>query len=362
MKKIIFFLPDLKLGGAQKTFINITEYLTENYSKDYEIYLMVLNLKYDKFHQVKENVNIINLESNRTLFSFYSFYKQIKKIKPQVIISTTVQLNLLIIIFKILKFFKKTKFIIRESNPTFLRTDLSKLFKILIKYIYKFADKIICLSDYVYENTKFNVNICDSKIIRIYNPINIKDFTNKKVVKYNDNSNNFNLLFVGRLSKQKNPKLFIDTLLKLNFDKFTATIVGDGEYYSYLLGYIKNNNLSGKINIVRSTNKIQKYYNQADILVLTSRWEGFGHVIIESIASGTPVIALDCPGSINELVKDDYGWIVSGNNSAKIANLINHIKLNKLYLDKPSNYKDFINQFDTNKITQSYLDLFNNII
>ena len=354
-KKIIFFVPDLSFGGAQRTFINLYNYFTQKKKLNYEVYLLVLN--YNKNYSFDVNkINVINLEAKRTIYSFFKFIRVLKNINPDFIVSTTIQLNLLLCFVKSLHLFNKIKFFIRETNPTFERSDINLLNKILIKFFYPKADLIICLSKYVEKSIKKEINITQNRIIQIYNPINIDDFLKK--IRLKNKKSKLNFLFVGRLTYQKNPILFLEVLSKIKYKNYTALIVGNGPYLDDMHKLIKKQNLQKKIKIFNDIQNISDFFIKSDIFFLTSRWEGFGHVIIESILSKTPVIAFDCPGSINELILSNHGWIIDTYDSNSMATKLDEIINSREYLIKPFNYNKFINQFDTKNIAKKYEKLF----
>jgi glycosyltransferase involved in cell wall biosynthesis len=62
------------------------------------------------------------------------------------------------------------------------------------------------------------------------------------------------------------------------------------------------------------------YFAHAKLFVQTSFFEGFGYVLVEAMAAGTPVIAYDSKGAIREILKDgEYGCLVSVTDIYKLA-------------------------------------------
>ena len=208
-KEIIFILPDLSYGGAQKTFCNLVNQLV-TMRDDIKITLISLN-KSKNTQNILNSVNLIELESSRSLFSLIKLIRYIKINKPKYIFSTTFHVNILCIILKII--FPSIKIIIRESNPTFYRSDISKFYKLLAKFLYSFSDHIVCLSEFVFDDIKKNVNIKFEKISIIYNPVDFSTLRNNLNKNENNfNSHDFNLIYVGRLSRQKNIKILLDII------------------------------------------------------------------------------------------------------------------------------------------------------
>ena len=82
-------------------------------------------------------------------------------------------------------------------------------------------------------------------------------------------------------------------------------IVGEGPEGKLYRELIKEYKLEDRIIIHPFTNRIQDYYSKAQVFVLSSRWEGFGLVLIEAMAHGLPVISSDLPTS--QEILDDFG-------------------------------------------------------
>lgn len=87
--------------------------------------------------------------------------------------------------------------------------------------------------------------------------------------------------------------------------EWTLDIVGEGVEEKSCKKLIKNYQLENRIHIHPFTNKIQPFYSDAQIYVLSSRWEGFGLVLVEAMAHGLPVISSDLPTS--QEIMGDFG-------------------------------------------------------
>ena len=101
----------------------------------------------------------------------------------------------------------------------------------------------------------------------------------------------------------------------------------------------------------------------ADVFVLSTRWEGFGHVIIEAMASGVPVIATDCPHGPRDIIQNGFnGLLVKMNDPISISSAIDYLLCNENESDDlKSNAYISMMDFDIDVITNKYIDLFNKV-
>ena len=119
-------------------------------------------------------------------------------------------------------------------------------------------------------------------------------------------------LAVGRFSRlHKGFDLLIEAfrIFAIENEEWTLDIVGEGVEEPIYRKMIKDYQLVERIHIHPFTNNIQKFYSEAQVYVLSSRWEGFGLVLVEAMAHGLPVISSDLPTS--QEIMGDFGMYFS---------------------------------------------------
>ena len=135
----------------------------------------------------------------------------------------------------------------------------------------------------------------------IYNPLTldpgkISDGTSKR------------FLAVGRFSRQhKGFDLLIEAfnLFSQHNSDWILDIVGEGREEKLYKDLITKYKLEDRVKIHPFTNDVQSYYSAAQIYVLSSRWEGFGLVLVEAMAHGLPIVSSDLPTS--KEIMGDFG-------------------------------------------------------
>lgn len=124
--------------------------------------------------------------------------------------------------------------------------------------------------------------------------------------------------FVGRVTKDKGVNEIIDAYFQLQSnDKllFVGDMEGEKELDEKLLKKAKS---SLNVLFQKSVFDIEKYYAAIDILLLPSYREGFGNVVIEAAAMGTPAIVSDIPGPIDAVISDKTAKVVTAKNVSQL--------------------------------------------
>ena len=151
----------------------------------------------------------------------------------------------------------------------------------------------------------------------IYNPLTISPGTPSE-----GTSKRF--LAVGRFSRQhKGFDLLIDAfnLFAQQNSEWKLDIVGEGPEEKMYRQKIAEYQLEDRILIHPFTNNIQAYYSQAQIYVLSSRWEGFGLVLVEAMAHGLPIVSSNLPTSME--IMGDFGLYFQNGNIKELAEKLN---------------------------------------
>src|SRR3990172_10535858 len=97
-------------------------------------------------------------------------------------------------------------------------------------------------------------------------------------------------------------------------------MVGEGRERARLERLAAGLGLAQRVRMPGAVDDPTLWFAHADLFVLSSRWEGFGHVIVEAMASGLPVLATDCPHGPRDIVTDGVdGVLVPSNDSLALA-------------------------------------------
>ena len=183
---------------------------------------------------------------------------------------------------------------------------------------------------------------------------------NFKLKSRNTNSNGvFQFITVASLKKQKGHERIIKALSKLKAP-FKYTIVGDGPENNYLFNLINELGIQDKIEHVPYTNEVSKYLSKSDFFLQGSYVEGFPNSLIESCAVGTPVIAYNAPGGLDEIIEEGINGYVANNDEDYIKTLLKATQKNDWNSRLIS--ESVYNKFSKEKIIKDYENLFLEIL
>ena len=145
------------------------------------------------------------------------------------------------------------------------------------------------------------------------------------------------ILSAGRFEEEKGYDLLIQAIGLVHEDLkgWEVHIYGQGSKKDCLNKLINQLGLSHMIKLFPSTKELTKIMNEASLFVLPSRFEGFGMVIIEAMASGLPVIAFDCPVGPRNIIRDGLnGVLVEEANIEQLANELKQLAFNNSQQEK----------------------------
>ncbi|MEI7884117.1 MAG: glycosyltransferase family 4 protein [Clostridia bacterium] len=127
-------------------------------------------------------------------------------------------------------------------------------------------------------------------------------------VKEKNSLNSKTVINIGRLTADKQQLMLLEIWNSLNkkdqLNGWKLRIIGKGEEESRLLNYIKMNKLEKHVEIFPPQLDIGKIYQQASLFALSSKFEGFGMVLLEAMSFGIPCISFDCPSGPRDIIED----------------------------------------------------------
>lgn len=344
-KKVGFLIMNFENGGGTERVTSLIANELLNRKYDVTIYSCQNGNKSRFF--IDDRVHLCSLEGEkyknpiwRKIRVTKKLIESVKKDKIDIMIAVDVALYLYLIPLQVKHL---CKCIAWEHFNYYINPN--KMVKYARKFAATYADCVVVLGKNDLENYKNHYKKI-SKITYIYNPIAVDinpkvDIKNKKIIA------------MGRLNNQKGFDLLIEAWSKLesDFKDWEVNIFGDGALKEQLQKQIDNKNLK-KIFLRGYSKDVAKDMADASIFVLTSRYEGFGLVLLEAQALGLPCVSFDCKEGPSEIIDDGVnGFLIEPLNvdllAKKMKILIKDECLRKKFSEKST--KDLY-RFDRKQI------------
>ena len=297
---MIAFLNDTMCGGgAEKSMALIIKEL----SKKNKIFLISLDseicFEFNRNVEIITFNKILNSILKKSLSLIKDSYKLSKLVKAKNIkkvISFQYRSNLINILSRIL-FNSSHKVIISERNYPEKSLEYNKLFKLIVKFLYKKADLVIV-------NSTDSFNLMKewgiSNVIRIFNGYNKEEIKRLSDEKLEIKKQKKVIVNVGRLTYQKGQRYLIEALRFL--PEYELWLIGKGENEIYLKNLSKKYGIENRVKFLGFQKNPYKFIKNADVFVFTSLYEGFPNALAEAIILQKPVVCFDFKAGANDLI------------------------------------------------------------
>lgn len=315
MKSVLFVLPDLGGGGAERVFVNIANGFVAN-GIAVELLLGIKDGVY--FEILNPSIPVHELGTR----SFAGYLKKLPSfLKANIythIFTTSDYLNISLIMLK--KRYKLTPLIIlnqQYSTPVF-RSLLVLKEDIILTIIHRFfthrADKIVAASNDGLKWLKKKSKNSLPQAVVINNPVfdeSIYTMATEKLDLPSITEGKKILLNIGRLVRQKDQATLIKAFKFLpNPQDFALIILGVGAELEPLKKLVEKLSLQSNVFLAGFDTNPYRWINCCDLFVLSSVNEGFGNVIVEAMALGKTVVSTDCPTGPGEILKNgQFGYL-----------------------------------------------------
>lgn len=316
--KLLYITNGISGGGGLERVLSIkASYFADTFG--YEVHIITLNEENCvPFFRFSSKITFHNIRTSGKIKYIYSYIhgvnQTVKKIHPDIISVCDDGLKGLYVPLWIKKGNAK---IIYERHASLLFNG-SKTQKKLMQFGAHLYEKVVVL-------TKSNLTEWTSNNIRIIpNPLS---FSTKK----NSDLSQCTIICVGSIVPNKGYDLLINAWKKIahKYPTWSIHIYGKGDASDYIK-QAKDLNIEEQITFHGPSSNIETIYQQASMLVLPSRTEGFGMVLIEAMSYGVPCVAFNCPcGPGDIIIHKENGFLVKPQDTNEMAQYISLLIENK---------------------------------
>jgi glycosyltransferase involved in cell wall biosynthesis len=366
-----FFIPSLEGGGAEKVMVE----LLSNINRERIEPILVMLYEYENSpyrSSLPKDIRIIVIKRGSDanldkLKQYACFIKTVLREKPDVIVSMLTHCNIMALSAKLI-FRIKTIICEHITIGEVIKTQEGEKMlwfptRHLVKLFYRYADKIIGVSEGIKANLVEEFNITPNNIEVIYNPIDLDRVPElgELPVEHIFFADRVPIICgVGRLVRQKGFDILLKAFRTIT-EKMDARLIilGEGPENEELSRLADNLAITEKVSFVGFQKNPYKFISKADIFVLSSRYEGLPMVILEAMACGRPVVSTDCKSGPRELLDNGkHGVLVPTEDIDALSSAILKLLRDKALRERFSvSGKQQVKDFDAKKIVSKYEEM-----
>lgn len=370
------FIRNLTEGGAERVMLNLASGFEK---KGVNVEIILANAEGKFLDRVPKEIKVINFNNSnlygnnlygklklptgfQSLRSLPKLVNYLRQKKPKVLLSATHFPNEIAILSKKIAGVSTRIFVSEHTNISveakLVEQKSSRLLPLTTKLLYPFADGVVAVSQGAADSLSSITRIAPKKVKVIYNPVITPELRLKMMESVENSWSETEevpvVIGAGRFVAQKDFSTLIRAFAKVRQVRPVRLIMlGSGREEEKLRVLVQELGIEADVSWMGFVSNPFAYMKQAAVFVMSSVWEGFGNVLVEAMAVGTPVISTNCPSGPEEILAGGkYGELVPVGDSVSMAEAILKVLSGQIkYVDS-----DWLKQFTWEAVTQKYLD------
>jgi glycosyltransferase involved in cell wall biosynthesis len=364
-KSLVFYLPNLAGGGAERLNLLMAPLFL---NAGYDVTFLLQTADGELFNDIPAGVKVVSLNVHRTIWALIPLIKFLRQTRPDILCSSLGHNNI-IAVWAVAAAGTRTPLIAIQHNALSSETVKGHEIKfavlpLLYRLFLQQASGIVAVSKGVANDMATVARIPRDKIDVIYNPVvsdAFNDLANRPICHGWLNDEVPVIIGVGRLVEQKDFTTLLDAFALVVRKKDSRLIIlGDGPLHQDLKTQAAQLGIADRVDLVGFQTNPLPFIRKASVLVLSSRYEGFGSVLAEAMACGTPVVSTDCPYGPAEILENGmYGILVPVGDRRAMADAILST------LEKPPDKEKLCQrgqEFNVERAFNAYQSLFTKVV
>jgi len=370
-KNILCIVPQLTAGGAEKVLLSLAKEMNPD---KFSFHIIATspknNVWYDKFKTHFQNVVILKERVKNVYFKY--FERLIRKLSIDIVLisHSTIGYEYLPFLRSEFENIKTVDILHAENRPP----------SNLVQWSTQYVDRRICISQYLkeywakrYVRSGMNEQYVE-RLKVVHNGIDTKEYNADSQTKGKFKSR-FSIpdrvkviSYIGRLSDEKNPLLFVEIANNVNSklpDEFDFVMAGDGPEFEKVRNLIKDYGLKNQFVMTGTIDNVTELLNDTYVLLIVSRIEGIPLVALEAMNMGVPVMSTDV-GAVSEVVRNNInGYLINaeGNAAEAFASKIQYLLKAKSYYNRLAENarKTVVPSFSMETMAKQYESIFDEL-
>lgn len=342
--KIMHLMSTHSFSGAENVACQIINSFKDE--KEYDM-IYVSEIKENKQNLLDRNVEYYELKK----FNYKNIRKAVCQLKPDIIHAHDIKASIYASTF-----YKKAKIVshIHANHENMRKVCLKTL---VFNFFSKNIDQFIWVSKSALLNYRFKKNINEKSIV-LYNMIDAGEIVKK--LNLNDDKEKYDIVYLGRITYQKDPERLIEVIKKIQKIKnnIRVAIIGNGDMFEILQRLVKENHLEDNIKLYGFMDNPYNVLKNSSVMLLVSKYEGTPMCALEAMSLSVPIISTPTDGMNELIINGKNGYLSNDNDEIAdiIVNLIdNEKKLNEL---KNNTKKIFDEKNNINNYKKAIIDIY----
>lgn len=308
---IFIVVGSFKLGGTERTASRIgLELIRRGHAVKFILLRGIFD--YNEKELVDNSIVLDNpkwkVKMVRNVMSLFALIALLRRHRPRYLVSFSMGINL----FIFLTFYRRLIFRI-ESNIFIYKTRLYRRYFQKILSISPNVKKIVVPSKGLYDGC-YQYFLAPEKLVLISNPIDIlsiQELSAEPIADYPQLQSGKFIVTAGRLHESKGFRQLIQVFLKSKLAAtYSLVILGEGPQRPALEQMIRDLSAERSVHLLGYQQNPYRFFSKARFFILNSGHESFGNVLIESMASGIPVLSNDCDFGPRHIIKQGRNGIL----------------------------------------------------
>lgn len=317
LKKILFVIPSLGGGGAEKVLIDLINHLD---LEKYKVCLVLFKNRIDYKKEIKVPLEIKCLDMKGVFDFFFLIFrlrKAVHDFQPETVVSLMYPSNIISVLSGLWEDHKCRRILCEHNYPPeyLARTSFGSIKKMFMRLTYKKADAVVAISKTIREVLEKDFHVDREKLYTIHNPISIDEIRRKADAPADHpffKEDVQVIISVGRLVRFKGYDRLLRVFQSVKKRKrdVCLLILGEGEMRDELLSLREKLHLSDSVDLVGFQSNPYAWISRADVFVSSSDYEGLPVALLESLACGTPVIATLTPSGAKDIIEHNKSGLL----------------------------------------------------
>lgn len=307
--RVALILPDLRGGGAERVAVNLANSFAR---RGHSVDVVLLMATGELLTDLQPGIRVMDLKAQRLRWALPALVRYLRKVRPASVLAFMWPLTVIALWARTISRVP-TRLVVAE-HTTWSRSELLKRCSVgwqirtSMRLFFPKSDGIVAVSQGAADDLAHFANLNPQSITTIYNPV----VDNEHETEYTSAPSepagwcvgaHRRVLAVGTLKEIKDYSTLLDAFAALRQQvNAKLLILGEGEYRSTLETQAGRLGITDSVFMPGFVKDTAPYYCHADLHVLSSTGEGFGNVIVEALAAGTPVVSTDCPSGPQEIL------------------------------------------------------------